>query len=216
MEQNVDIPVPHGRRNRGGGGVFKVYAQDRIQQRLAEQCTLTFQFLMVVVVGEVLKIYALDRPFCGADLVDIPVPRGGGPHGPVSTASSSQSPNGVDETSTVFFFFRTVPQTQKSAPLGPHSGSELGADFNPWTPAAMALESETGSESESESEVEEGAATRFEAGFRPLRVCTRFLELHMGRPVRGCANYGHRCAFAHSFHPEASAHEHELASYLPE
>ena len=36
-------------------------------------------------------------------------------------------------------------------------------------------------ESESEVEVEEGAATRFAAGFRPLRVCTRFLEHQMGR-----------------------------------
>ena len=102
-------------------------------------------------------------------------------------------------------------------------GSELSADFNPWTPAAcgdsMSLdgdESESGSESV--SEVEEHAATRFGAGFRPLRVCMRFLELHMGQPVRGCAK-GDRCTFAHSWaelHPEASAHEHELASHLPE
>ena len=47
-------------------------------------------------------------------------------------------------------------------------------------------ESESGSESG--SEVEEHAATRFGAGFRPLRVRMRFLELHMGRPVRECAN----------------------------
>ena len=77
-----------------------------------------------------------------------------------------------------------------AAGLGPHSGSELGADFNPWTPAAyadpMALEEdelETGSELE--SELEEDAETRFAAGFRPFRVCMRFLELHMGRPVPG-------------------------------
>ena len=66
--------------------------------------------------------------------------------------------------------------------------------------------------------VEEGAGTRFAAGFPPMRVCTRFLEHQLGRPVRGCA-YGDRCAFAHpraELHPEASAHEHELASYLPE
>ena len=36
------------------------------------------------------------------------------------------------------------------------------------------------------------------AGFRPLRVCMRFLELHMGRPVRRCA-YGDWCTFAHSW-----------------
>ena len=75
-------------------------------------------------------------------------------------------------------------------------------------------EDELGMESEPEEDVE----TRFADGFRPMRVCTRFLKLHMGRPVRGCA-YGDRCTFAHSWaelHPEASTHEHELASYLPE
>ena len=69
-------------------------------------------------------------------------------------------------------------------------GSELGADSNPWTPAAHAgsmvlEEDELESESESESEPEEDVQTRFADGFRPMRVCTRFLELHMGRPVRG-------------------------------
>ena len=71
--------------------------------------------------------------------------------------------------------------------MGPHSGSELGADFNPWTPAAYA-ESVAGADDEAEAEVvEEGAATRFAAGFLPLRVCTRFLEHQLGRPVWGCA-----------------------------
>ena len=39
---------------------------------------------------------------------------------------------------------------------------------------------ESEAESEAEAEVEEGAVTRFEAGFRPLRVCTRFLEHQIG------------------------------------
>ena len=65
-------------------------------------------------------------------------------------------------------------------------------DFNPWTPAAYAesmaieddeSESESESEAEAEAEVEEGAVTRFAAGFRPLRVCMRFLEHQLGRPV---------------------------------
>ena len=56
--------------------------------------------------------------------------------------------------------------------LGPHSGSELGADFNPWTPAAYAesmagADDEFEAEAEAEAEVEEDAATRFAAGFRP-------------------------------------------------
>ena len=43
------------------GEVVKVLAQDRIQQRLVEQCTLTFQFLMVAVVGEAFKVSSRDR-----------------------------------------------------------------------------------------------------------------------------------------------------------
>ena len=112
---------------------------------------------------------------------------------------------------------------KKSAGLGPHSGSELGADFNPWTPAAYAESiagayDESEAESEAEVVVEEGAVTRFAAGFRPLRVCTRFFEHQLGRPVWECA-CGDRCTFAHSWaelHPEASAHDQQLASYFPD
>ena len=57
--------------------------------------------------------------------------------------------------------FRTFLQIKKCAGFGPHSGSELGADFNPWTPAAYA-ESMAGAddefEAESEAEVEENVA----------------------------------------------------------
>ena len=85
---------------------------------------------------------------------------------------------------------------------------------SPW----RATDDESEAESEAEVVVEEGVATRFAAGFRPLRVCTRFLEHQLGRPVWGCA-YGNRCTFAHSWaelHPEASAHEQQLASYFPD
>ena len=167
VEQNVDIPVPHGRSGRVGHGGLQGFSQG--------QASTVFR---------------------GADHVDNPVPQGrggfGGPQGflPSSSgASSSHSPGAVDEAFTVVF--RTFPQIKKSAGLGPHSGSELGADFNPWTPAAYAEsmvidDDESEAESESEVEVGEGAATRFAVGFRPLRVCTRFLEHQMGRPVWGC------------------------------
>ena len=107
----------------------------------------------------------------GADLVDIPVPRSGGLQGFLprqgSTASSSSSrvrAGAADEA--VQGFCRTFPQKKESAGLGPHSGSELCADFNPWTPA-MALDDD---ESETESESEEDVLTRFGAVFRPRRV----------------------------------------------
>ena len=87
---------------------------------------------------------------------------------PVSAASSSHSPGAVDEA--LQWVFARFSKNSKSASLGPHSGSELGADFIPWTPAAcgdsMALEDdESETELESRSEVEEDAATRFGAGF---------------------------------------------------
>ena len=132
--------------------------------------------------------------------VDIPVPRSGGLQGSrpgQGSAASSSHVGAADDAG--LGVFRTFPQGKNSAGFGPHSGSELGADFNPWTPAATA-ESMAGAgdefEAESEAEVEEGAVTRFAAGFRPLRVCMPFLEHQMGRPVWACA-YGDRCTFAH-------------------
>ena len=40
-------------------------------------------------------------------------------------------------------------------------------------------------ESEADAEVEEDAATRFAAGFRPMRVCTRFLKHQLGGQCGG-------------------------------
>ena len=167
-----------------GGGVFKGYAQNRMQLRLSSSKPLTFQFRVV----EVFQALA-----------------------PGQGSAASSCHVGAADDAGLGFFFRTFPREKISAGFGPHSRSELAADFNPWTPAAYAE-----SEPESEAEVEEGAVTRFAAGFRPLRVCMRFLEHQVGRPVWECA-YGDRCTFAHSWaelHPEASAHEQQLASYF--
>ena len=54
VEQKVDIPVPH---RRGGRGVFKISALDRIQQRFVEQITLTIRFRVL----EVFKVSSRDR-----------------------------------------------------------------------------------------------------------------------------------------------------------
>ena len=107
--------------------------------------------------------------------------------------------------------------------VGSALGVETGYGLFSWTPAAyaesMAIDDdESEVESEAEVVVEEDAATRFGTGFRPLRVCMRFLEHQMGRPVWGCG-YGDRCTFEHSWaelHPEASAHEQQLASFFPD
>ena len=119
--------------------------------------------------------------------------------------------------------FRTFSLGKKSATTRCESSPGLGAHPSSWTSEAYAEpmafdEDESEAKSEAEAEVEDGAVTRFAAGFRPLRVCTRFLEHQQGRPVRGCA-YGDSCTFAHSWaelHPEASAWERYLASLFPE
>ena len=149
LQQIIDIPVPQGRVGRGGFGGLQ-----GVSQRQGSTA------------------------FSGAHHVDIPVPHGRGLQGFLpgqgSTASSSSShvrAGAVDEPFQGVF--RTFPRLKKSARLGPHSGSELGADFTPWTPAAYA-ESMAGaydeSEAESEAEVvvEEGAVTRFAAGLSAL------------------------------------------------
>ena len=128
----IDILVPHDRSGRGGGGGLQGFSQ-----------------------GQGSAVCS------GAEFSDIPVPQsrggGGGLLGlrpdPNSAASSSRS-YAVDEAFTGGF--RTFHHIKKSARLGPHSGSELGADFNPWTPEAyaefMAVDDD---ESETESEAEE-------------------------------------------------------------
>ena len=57
-------------------------------------------------------------------------------------------------------------------------------------------------------------AGRVASDFRPRRVCKRFLESRWGGRECAC---GQGCTFAHSraeLHPEASAHEHDLAAYF--
>ena len=57
-----------------------------------------------------------------------------------SSSTLSSSPAGVhgyaDEPGEGFFF-RTFPQKEKSAKIGPHSGSGLSADFSSSTPVAQ-------------------------------------------------------------------------------
>ena len=136
-EQIVDNPVSQVRRG-GGGGLLKVYEQDRVLQQRTWSRSLNFQFLWV----RRGKGGGL-QGFPGQDstalpvgqIVDIPVPRRGGlqgsSHGQGSTASSSHSRDVADEAG--LGVFRTFPRGKESAGSGPHSRSELNADFNPST-----------------------------------------------------------------------------------
>ena len=70
---------------------------------------------------------------------NVDIPARGGLHGflPGQGSSSSRRFPGVADAG-IQWGFRTFSRPEKSAGLGPHSGSQLGADFTPWTPAAYA------------------------------------------------------------------------------
>ena len=95
-----------------GGEVFKVYPRDRIQQLLVEHNSLTFQFRVM----EVFTVYAQDKFLLLHPRTHL-----------------------VPWMRLLQGFFSHFSQIQKSARLGPHSGSELAADFTPWTPAACGV-----------------------------------------------------------------------------
>ena len=183
------------------------YAQDRVQQHVQWSRSLTLQFLKSrggraghgglqgVPQGQG------STAFRGADFVDIPVPRGGGLHGLGSAASSSRSLGAGSGAFTGYF--QTFPKIQKSSRLGPHSGSELGADFHPWTPAAyadsMALEEDeldTGSELESEPEEDADSLRRWVSAFA---VCMRFLD--RVPVVIGAPSHTHELSFTRKLQP---------------
>ena len=71
---------------------------------------------------------------------NVDIPARGGLHGFLpgqGSSSSSRLHDGADDG--IQWVFRTFPREEKSAEEGPHSGSELGADFTPWTPAAYGV-----------------------------------------------------------------------------
>ena len=117
VEQNVDIPVPRGGVRRlqgflpGQGSTTLPSSLERISERNVEQI--------------------VDIPLVGGGLQDFRPGRG-------STASSSSShvPAGAVDEPFSCFFFALFPRGKKGAKLGPHSGSELSADFISSTPSA--------------------------------------------------------------------------------
>ena len=106
-EQNVDIPVPHGRGRVGGRGLLGSHpGQSSTAFGAAEHFPVA----------------------TAEQIVDIPVPRGGRYLHPA--ASSSGLPGTANQG-----VCRTFPR-KKSAQLGPHPESELGADFTSSTSSA--------------------------------------------------------------------------------
>ena len=71
---------------------------------------------------------------------NVDIPARGGLHGFLPGQSSSSSSRLLDNADEgIQGGFRTFSRPEKSATLGPHSGSELSADFTPSTPAAYVV-----------------------------------------------------------------------------
>ena len=139
VEQTIDILVPQARR-RGRGGL---------------QSFRTGQGTPAADVEQIVEIPVPQRrrrrsgglqsslPGQGStafleQIVDIPAREGLQGFLPgLGSSSSSRLHGGTDEG--IQGVFRTFPRVEKSAEEGPHSGSELGADFTPWTPAAYGV-----------------------------------------------------------------------------
>ena len=111
---------------------------DTTPQRLGDHLRQPQMVEQLVHVPTVVSFLSLQQ-LTAEQIVDIPVPGGdgGGERGGLqgfagqgSTASSSHvsAADGAEQG-----VFRTFPRMKKSAKRGPHSGSELGADFNPST-----------------------------------------------------------------------------------
>ena len=81
--------------------------------------------------------YRIQQRFFVENTVDIPVPRSGGLQGsrPGQGSTASSSHVGATDNTKQKSFSHFSPG-EKSAAFGPHSGSELSADFNPSTLSA--------------------------------------------------------------------------------
>ena len=198
IEQTMDIPVPRV-RGRGGGGLQGFLPGQGIPAAGVEQIV---EF--PVPPRRRQRTGGFQCFFPGQNSTvdveqNVDIPARGGLHGFLpgqGSSSSSRFPGGADEG--IPGGFRTFSRPEKSAGWGPHSGSELGADFTPWTSAGYA-ESRAGAydvaaESEAQAVAVAGAVVmdavaRFPAGFRPRRVCAQFLQHQLGRPGWGVRSW---------------------------
>ena len=136
VEQTIDIPVPQARRGGGGGlqgfragqGTPAADVEQIVEIPVPQRRRRRSGGLQSSLPGQGSTSYL-------EQIVDIPA-RGGlqGFLPGQGSSSSSRLHGGTDEG--IQGVFRTFPREEKSAEQGPHSRSELGADFTPWTPAA--------------------------------------------------------------------------------
>ena len=144
VEQTIDIPV-HDRGGRGGGGGLQGFSQGQASSafRGAEFVDIPVPPGRGGLVGGGLQSFSQGQgstAFYGADHAGFPVlpgrVGGGGLQGFLPGQGSATSSSHVGSAEEAGYGgIRTFSRPGKSAKLGPHSGSELGADFTPSTPA---------------------------------------------------------------------------------
>ena len=135
-EQIVDNPVPQVRRGGGGGlhgfragqGSTVADVEQIVEIPVPQRRRRRSGGLQSSLPGQGSTAYL-------EQIVDSPAREGLQGFFPgQGSSSSSRLHGGTDEG--IQWVFRTFPREEKSAEEGPHLGSELGADFTPWTPAA--------------------------------------------------------------------------------
>ena len=125
VEQPVDIPV---RAWSGTGGRLQDFLPGHFSSSSAEQ-SQTFQFLIMVSLEGFQGFHPGQSTAVSSEQIgDIPAPHGGRHW---SRIASSRSCWG-----SVSRVFEHLSRRKKSATSGPHSGSELSADFTPWSLSA--------------------------------------------------------------------------------
>ena len=136
VEQTIDIPVPQARRGGGGGlqgfragqGTPAADVEQIVENPVPQRRRRRSGGLQSSLPGQGSTAYL-------EQIVDIPAREGLQGFLPGQGSSPwSRLHGGTD--AGIQGVFRTFPREEKSAEQGPHSGSELGADFTPWTPAA--------------------------------------------------------------------------------
>ena len=124
FEQTVDIPGRAGGRGVTGGLKGSLFAAEQIVDTPVPHCGSS---------GSLHGIHpGQSSTALAAQIVDTPVPHGGRQNPDLPSAASS---SGLPDTANQGVF-RSFHRREKSARMGPHSGSELGADFSSSTPAS--------------------------------------------------------------------------------
>ena len=173
-EQIIDIPVPHDRSGRGGGGGLQGFSQGRdnsvLWSRIRRHSSSSgswwagcsrrpSRFLArtgfnSVQWSRIFQHSSSSESWRGGEVFSVFA----------QTRIQLLHPRALMPWMRILQGFSALFPNQKKCGVGSALGSELGADFNPWNPAACAesmagADDEFEAEAEAEAEVEEGRSS---------------------------------------------------------